>query len=211
MTAKAGEKTAECTVTVKAAEQETQADSLKYEVTAVNKKVGDEAFTNPLTFVGDKADLSFSSSNEAVATVDGKTGEVTIVGAGTAVITVTAADGIKYTYETKTASYTLTVTKTAAAISFTSTEISKTIGDAAFKNETLTIEGDGTVTFESNNENVATIDATSGEVTIVGAGEATITATVTDSDTYTYATKTATYTLTVKNSAGLSNYTWNNE
>ena len=48
------------------------------------------------------------------------------------------------------------------------------------------------------------MNRTTGEVTIQGAGEATITATVADSDTYPYATKTATYTLTVLSPPSIS-------
>lgn len=86
--------------------------------------------------------------------------------------------------------------KTAGSISYATTSVEKTTADEAFTNE-LTKTGDGTVSYASDNTAVATVDASTGEVTIVGAGTATITATVTDSDTYTYATKTASYTLTV--------------
>nr|MBP3282409.1 SUMF1/EgtB/PvdO family nonheme iron enzyme [Treponema sp.] len=86
--------------------------------------------------------------------------------------------------------------KTAGSISYATTTVSKTTANGVFTNE-LTKTGDGTVTYASSKETVATVNATTGEVTIVGAGETTITATVADSDTYTYATKTASYTLTV--------------
>ena len=86
--------------------------------------------------------------------------------------------------------------KTAGSISYVTTAVEKTTADEAFTNE-LTKTGDGTVSYTSSKEAVATVDASTGEVTIVGAGTATITATVADSDTYTYATKTASYTLTV--------------
>ena len=90
----------------------------------------------------------------------------------------------------------VTPQKTAGSISYATASVSKTTNDAAFTNE-LTIVGDGTVTYASSKPEVATVNATTGEVTIVGAGASTITATVADSDTYTYATKTASYTLTV--------------
>ena len=86
--------------------------------------------------------------------------------------------------------------KTTGSISYATTTVSKTTADAAFLNP-LTNTGDGTVTYASSKTDVATVNASTGEVTIVGAGTATITATVADSDTYTYATKTASYTLTV--------------
>ena len=86
--------------------------------------------------------------------------------------------------------------KTAGSISYATTTVSKTTDDEPFTNE-LTKTGDGTVTYASSDEAVAQVDEKKGEVTIKGAGEATITAKVEDSDTYTYATKTASYTLTV--------------
>ncbi len=93
----------------------------------------------------------------------------------------------------------VTPQKTAGSISYATTTVEKTTYDEAFTNE-LTKTGDGTVSYTSSKEAVATVDASTGEVTIVGAGTATITATVADSDTYTYATKTASYTLTVTQS-----------
>ena len=86
--------------------------------------------------------------------------------------------------------------KQAGSISYTTTTVSKTTAAEAFTNA-LTKTGDGTVSYASSKTDVAEVNATTGEVTIKGTGEATITATVADSETYTYATKTATYTITV--------------
>ena len=90
----------------------------------------------------------------------------------------------------------VTPQKSAGSISYATTSVEKKTADEAFTNP-LTKTGDGTVTYASSKTDVATVNASTGEVTIVGAGTATITATVADSDTYTYATKTASYTLTV--------------
>ena len=94
----------------------------------------------------------------------------------------------------------VTIGKAAGSISYATSSISKTFGDAAFTN-ILTKTGDGAVSYSSSNTNVATVNATSGEVTIVGNGSTTITATVTDGTNYTYAAKTATYTLSVGTAA----------
>ena len=85
-----------------------QAGSISYATTSVSKTTADEAFTNTLTKTGN-GDVTYTSSNTAVATVDEKTGKVTIKGAGEATITATVTDSDTYTYATKTASYTLTV------------------------------------------------------------------------------------------------------
>jgi uncharacterized protein YjdB len=183
------------------ATQQKTAGSISYATTSVEKTTADEAFTNALTKTGDGT-VTYASSKTDVATVNATTGEVTIVAAGETVITATVADSDTYTYATKTASYTLTVTaadtaqqKTAGSISYATTTVSKTTADEAFTNS-LTKTGDGTVSYASSDEAVATVDA-DGLVTIVGAGTATITATVTDSASYTYATKTASYTVKV--------------
>ena len=133
--------------------------------------------------------VTWSSSNESVATVE-QNGKISAVAAGEATITVTTTDG------GKTATCKVTVVKKAGAISYTTTSVDKTFGDANFTNE-LTKTGDGTVTYSSSDTQVAEVNATTGEVTIKGDGEATITATVTDSPTYTYATKTASYKINV--------------
>ena len=91
---------------------------------------------------------------------------------------------------------TMTISKKAGEISFATTSISKTFGDEPFINEP-TITGDGTVTYSSSDTKVAEVNATTGEVTIKGDGEAIITATVSDGPTYTYATNEASYTLGV--------------
>lgn len=96
----------------------------------------------------------------------------------------------------KTAYVEYTIAKAAGSISYTTESVNKTYGDAAFTNE-LTKTGDGTVSYASDNTAVATVNSATGEVTIVGAGTATITATAADGSNYTYAAKTASYTLNV--------------
>ena len=88
------------------------------------------------------------------------------------------------------------VGKRPAIISFASSSITINYGESA-KN-TLTNTGeDGTVSYTSSNTGVATVNSTTGEVTIKQAGTTTITAKVTDGAYYTYSTKTISYTLTV--------------
>ena len=96
-----------------------------------------------------------------------------------------------------TSDVTVTVTlRGEGSISYTNTAVTKAVGDEKFTNE-LTKVGDGTVSYASNNTGVATVDSSTGEVTIVASGTATITATVTNGTYYDYETTTASYTLTV--------------
>jgi uncharacterized protein YjdB len=137
-------------------------------------------------------------SNTCGAIVDPETGKVTFTKAGKATIIATTSSTNTYTYEgdDATASYTLIVHQIDGAISFEKTEINKTNTDAAFTN-TLTNTGDGTVTYSSDKTSVADVDASTGEVIIMGVGTAIITATVEDGTNYTYPKKSVTYTLNI--------------
>ena len=73
----------------------------------VTKTYGDQPFTEPLT--GAETTVTYTSSDENVAKVNAQTGEVTIVGAGTAEITAAAAE--TDVYASASASYALTVNK----------------------------------------------------------------------------------------------------
>ena len=83
---------------------------------------------------------------------------------------------------------------TAHGLAYGTAAVAKNVGDAAFTN-TLTNPHSLVVTYSSSNTSAATVNATSGMVTIEGAGETTITATWAGNATY--CAGTATYTLTV--------------
>lgn len=121
--------------------------------------------------------------------------------AGEYTVRATVAETDDYADGTATADF--IIAQAAASISYETASVSKTYGDADFTND-LTNTGNGTVTYESNNESVATVNSETGLVHIVGSGEATITATVVDGTNYTYAVKTAQYTLTVEAATGIS-------
>lgn len=188
VTAKAGDKTVEIPVTVKAAEIPVTGVSL--DKTALAMTIGDADVQLNVTVTpadATNADVDWESSDLSVATVDGA-GIVHAVADGTATITAKAGG--------KSATCTVTVSKKAASISFAVTAINKTIGDAAFKNAP-TIEGDGTVeSYSSSDTDVATV-ATDGTVTIKGAGSTTITVKVANGAKNSYSPNTASYTLTV--------------
>ena len=121
--------------------------------------------------------------------------------AGEYTVRATVAETDDYADGTATADF--IIAQAAATISYETASVSKTYGDADFTND-LTNTGNGTVTYASNNESVATVNSETGLVHIVGSGEATITATVVDGTNYTYAVKTAQYTLTVETATGIS-------
>lgn len=80
----------------------------------VNKTYGDPSFTAAATGAAQDSVVTYSSSDETVATVDPATGAVTIHNAGTAVITAAAA--ATDSYNAATAQYTLTVAKAALTV-----------------------------------------------------------------------------------------------
>ena len=114
--------------------------------------------------------VTWSSSDETIATVDNN-GTVTAVGAGEATITVTTENGCK------TATCIVTVTVPVTGVTLEPTSLSLFTGDTAPLTATVQ-PSDATnqnVTWSSDKPEVATVD--NGNVTAVGAGEATITAT----------------------------------
>ena len=100
-------------------------------------------------------------------------------------------------YAGKVASCTYTIGKAAGSISYATTDVHKAVGNV-FTNA-LTTVGDGTATYSSSNPGVATVDSSTGEVTVVAVGTTTITATAADGANYAYASPTTTYTLMVTN------------
>ncbi len=157
---------------------------------AIEATYGGEVPANALTNEAGLS-VSYTSSNEAIATVDNE-GKVTIVKAGEVTITATGAENDNY--NGATASYTLTIAKANASMSFAPNAVTIVEGQE-FTAPTLTNEAGLTVTYESTNEAVATVDQNTGAVTIVGVGKTTITATGAESDNYNGTT--ATYTITV--------------
>ena len=91
------------TVTVEKAKQE-----LSFEKSSINKYTTDSAFTNELTKTAVFGAVSFSSSDESVATVDNN-GLITIKGTGTTDITASAAETDNYNAASTT--FTLNVTR----------------------------------------------------------------------------------------------------
>ncbi len=96
------------TVTVTVLDKLTQ-DNFKFAEATLNKSYGDSKFTYAATGAVDGSNVTYSSSNQSVATVDAKTGEVTILKAGETTITAAATATDEYAAATK--SYTLTVSK----------------------------------------------------------------------------------------------------
>lgn len=190
---------------------------IEYAETAVTKTYGNPNFINPLTNChidnsSMPADglISYSSSDESVATVDAETGEVTLLKAGTTTITATASNGANFVYaaDKKTASYTLTINKATGNLSFDYATPSQTWSTTEAENSyTQTVEhiGDGTVTYSIGSTNTcgADVNSSTGELSFTKPGSVEVIATIADdTDRYEYASKTTSYTLIVNKATG---------
>ena len=167
----------------------------------VNATLGEAVPANELTKVTDAAAV-YTSSNEEVATVDAATGVVTLVAAGTT--TIKAATEATDTYKAGEASYTLVVVdpnaKKAANLAFANATVTVDLSEAVPANE-LTKDTDAAVVYTSSNEEVATVDAATGEVKLIAAGTTTIKAVAEATDKY--EAGEASYTLTVTDKADI--------
>lgn len=137
--------------------------------------------------------ITWSSDNDKVATVDAATGTVTGVAAGKANITAKFAGDD--TYKTSKASYEIIV-KGAPALSFPETSYTVEMGDVFSTPKLEGLPEGVTSAYTSSNKEVATVDAATGEVKIVGVGTTTITVTSPETDIYEGATTS--YELNVK-------------
>lgn len=141
--------------------------------------------------------VTWTSSNESVATVDN--GVVTAVGIGNATITATTNDGgftaeAAITVQAKTA---VTVTGTDDSTTYDESITDPQTFDASAMFTTDPASGIGAITYSiTAGDNVATIDSSTGLVTITGTGEITITAIVAETATTQAASGSAVLTIT---------------
>lgn len=184
-----------------------------------------EGFTAPTataTKSDDNTDLSnlieYTSSDADIVTVDSKTGELTFTNTKFGAATITAALPKTDTYQTSTDSYVVENKDNhiATSLSFNGTDITLTEGktDAGtdFSGYTATEANNiaGTITYAASGDAVATVNPTTGAVTINTAvyGTTTITATFTPADPTQYSGSTATYKITNKKAVDLSEITF---
>lgn len=180
-----------------------------------------EGFTTPTATAkksDDNTDLSnlieYTSSDADIVAVDSKTGELTFTNTKFGKATITATLPKTDTYQTSTDSYFVENkdNHTATSLSFNGTDVTLTEGktDAGtdFTGYTATEANNiaGTITYAASGDAVATVDPTTGAVTINAAvyGTTTITATFTPADPTQYSGSTATYKITNKKAVDLS-------
>lgn len=143
---------------------------------------GDKSFN--LGASSNDGKISYRSNNNNVVTVDAN-GIVTIKGAGTTTITVSTANISK--------NVTINVAKKQAALTVTNTNYVVNLGDRPFN---IKATSSNKLAYKSSNNSVVTVDA-NGNVTIKGAGTATITVSTVSDNNYLPVSKTV--SITVKN------------
>lgn len=150
--------------------------------------------------------IEYTSSDADIVAVDSKTGELKFTNTKFGKATITATLPKTDTYQTSTDSYVVENKDNhiATSLSFNGTDITLTEGktDAGtdFTGYTATEASNiaGTITYAASGDAVATVDPTTGAVTINAAvyGTTTITATFTPADPTQYSGSTATYKIT---------------
>lgn len=185
-----------------------------------------DGFTTPTATAkksDDNTDLSnlieYTSSDADIVTVNSKTGELTFTNTKFGKATITATLPKTDTYQTSTDSYVVENKDNhiTTSLSFNGTDITLTEGktDAGtdFTGYTATEANNipGTITYAASGDAVATVNETTGAVTISPSvyGTTTITATFTPADLTQYSGSTATYQITNKKAVDLSEITFN--
>lgn len=180
-----------------------------------------EGFTAPkatATKSDDNTNLSnlieYTSSDADIVAVDSKTGELTFTNTKFGKATITATLPKTDTYQTSTDSYVVENKDNhiATSLSFNGTDVTltegKTDAGADFTGYTATEANNiaGTITYAASGDAVATVNPTTGAVTISPSvyGTTTITATFTPADPTQYSGSTATYQITNKKAVDLS-------
>lgn len=158
--------------------------------------------------------IEYTSSDADIVAVDSKTGKLTFTNTKFGEATITATLPKTATYQTSTDSYFVENkdNHTATSLSFNGTDITltegKTDAGADFTGYTATEASNiaGTITYAASGDAVATVNPTTGTVTINAAvyGTTTITATFTPADPTQYSGSTATYQITNKKAVDLS-------
>ena len=164
---------------------------------ALSKTFGIDISFNVVATSESSGAVTYTSSAPQVATVGLSTGLVTPVSAGQTTITAQQAQSAQYNVPTSITSV-LTVSRGTTSLTSFSVDGSKTFGDVPFSlTTTPTSDSSGAITYSSNATGVATINASSGIITLVAGGTATFTAAQAESAQYNAPTPVTSNTLTV--------------
>ena len=167
---------------------------LAYGVSEYNATIGQKEGFPTLTYADGVTGITYSSSNKTVAEVD-ESGNVTLKGIeGTT--TIKASISNSQTWKDDEASYTLIVSKRSANLAYSASSCTVIVGETPELPTLSNPEGVEGIVYASSNTDVATVNETTGKVTLTGAvGTTVISATFEGNATF--ANGSASYTLTV--------------
>lgn len=146
--------------------------------------------------------ITFSSSNEKVVKVDSDTGQLTVVGAGTAIISVNGTE-TDYRLAPLTKTYTVFIDKATPVIAFEKDHIDALIGEPIPENKLDKGLYDGEILYTSSDEDIAGI-GTDGQIIMHKDGTVTITANGPETMNC-YQALSASYTLTIEDPDAIEN------
>ena len=154
-------------------------DITKYQLTESNVSV-----PSSVVYTGDPLTPDVSVSANGKTLVEGTDYDVTFTNQdGNVGENITATITGKGNFS-GTVTKQITITdKYPQVIEFDVKEVTKVYGDDFTKTATL-VEGDGTITYTSNNTQAALVDPNTGAITLVGTGQATIRAIASETDRY---------------------------
>ena len=195
VTARVDDQSAVCTVTV--LHKEVKVTGISMDFDNIYLKVGGEQTLNPEVAPSDadNKEVTYSSSNESVATVD-SSGNVVGVAVGEAVITVTTKDG---GYTATCNVYVSEDVPEAESVSLSFDSLAMEVGEQRTLRATLSPSNASTegITWSSSDESVASVDG--GTVKALAAGSAVITVETSNH-------KTASCSVSVTNSSSEDQY-----
>ena len=149
----------------------------------------DQLFIAPILTKETTADVTYRTDNAAVAEINYETGEVTIYGVGIANIIVDSYENEDFLCGS--ASYTLIVKESVETqerldpkIRFGRDTITASLSEGSFTGNTLFKETTATITYSSDNPDVASVDARTGYITLYSVGTAIITARAEENDDF---------------------------
>lgn len=193
--------TSDVTITIAKASQSAVTTSTTYS----NTTYGDGSI-NVATLSGGTGfgAVTFSSTDTSVCTVNSTTGAITVVTAGTCAITATKSGDTNFL--TASAGATVTIAKAAqAALSASGSSSSTTFGNSSpITINTSGGSGTGAISYSSNTSSVCSVNASTGVIAIITAGNCEIKVTRAASTNYNQATTTATVSIAKANQATIT-------
>jgi hypothetical protein len=160
------------------------------------------------TKIAGNGSLSYVSNDTSIATVNSLSGIITMIGIGSVTIIATISETDQY--NSSDISATFVISKSQSNLS------DFTISDRSWSNVPFTlipptiIAGNGTLSYVSSDTTIATINNTTGVITMVKAGSVTITATISETSQYNSLDISTTFIIS-KSQSNLSNFIINNK